>query len=147
MTAPAVARFHILLVEDEPAGARLTIETLRASTPRVKVSVVPDGVEALAYLRREGRYGEAARPDLIILDLNMPRMNGREVLAAVKSDPELRRIPVVVLTTSEAEEDVRTSYDLYANCYVAKPTDLGQFTKTMRRLEEFWFSVVRLPPF
>jgi chemotaxis family two-component system response regulator Rcp1 len=147
VSTPAVARFDILLVEDEPAGARLIRETLRASAARVRVAVVGDGLEALRYLRREGLYAGVPRPDLIILDLNMPRMSGRELLAEVKSDPDLRRIPVVVLTTSEAEDDVRTSYDLHANCYVAKPADLGQFAKTMQRLQEFWFSVVRLPPF
>ncbi len=142
----STAGFQILLVDDEPAGVRLTLETLRDSAVPKQVSVVHDGVEALAYLRREGRYAGAARPDLVILDLNMPRKNGREVLAEVKSDRDLRRIPVVVLTTSDAEEDVRCSYDLHANCYLTKPADLHQFATIMRRLEEFWLAAVRLPP-
>ncbi len=145
MTTSA-ADFQILLVDDEPAGVRLTLETLRDSAVPKQVSVVHDGVEALAYLRREGRYVGAARPDLVLLDLNMPRKNGREVLAEVKSDRDLRRIPVVVLTTSDAEEDVRCSYDLHANCYLTKPADLHQFRTIMRRLEEFWLAAVQLPP-
>lgn len=142
----ATPAFQILVVDDEPAGVRLTLETLRGTALPKRVSVVHDGVEALAYLRREGRFSDAARPDLVILDLNMPRKNGREVLAEVKSDRDLRRIPVVVLTTSDAEEDVRCSYDLHANCYLTKPADLHQFAMIMRRLEEFWLSAVRLPP-
>ena len=146
MTASAAAPLEILLVEDEPAGARLTLETLRSFRARNRITVATDGTEAMAYLRREGPHAGARRPDLIILDLNMPRMNGHEVLAAVKSDPALRRIPVVVLTTSTSDDDIRESYDRHANCYVTKPADLRQFAATMQRLEEFWFSVVRLPP-
>lgn len=107
---------------------------------------VADGGEALAYLRREGRYADAVRPDLILLDLNMPRMGGREVLAQLKADPEPQTIPVVVLTTSQAEQDIAKSYELRANCYVSKPLDFDQFTKIVSQLTDFWFSVVRLPP-
>jgi CheY-like chemotaxis protein len=108
--------------------------------------VVGDGVEALAFLRREGAHSDAPRPDLILLDLNMPRMNGREVLAEIKSDPKLRRIPVVILTTSQAETDILQTYDLHANCYVTKPVELEQFVEVARSIEGFWLSLVQLPP-
>src|SRR6266849_3509556 len=137
---------NILLVEDNPGDVRLTIEALKEAKVSNKLTTVPDGVEALAYLRREGRYAHAARPDLILLDLNLPRKDGREVLAEIKADQELRRIPVVVLTTSQSEEDISKAYDLNANCYVAKPVDLDHFIKVVRIIEEFWLTIVKLPP-
>jgi CheY-like chemotaxis protein len=141
---PRVAR--ILLVDDDPADVRLTREALRDGKVHAEIDVVKDGVEALAFLRREGPYAGVGRPDLVLLDLNMPRKGGREVLAEMKADPALKRIPVVILTTSEAEEDVMKSYELGASCYVTKPVDLMQFSKVVRALEEFWISIVRLPP-
>lgn len=136
---------EVLLVEDDPGDVLMTREAFEASKLHNRLSVVPDGVEALAYLRHEGRYSDASRPDLILLDLNLPRKQGREVLAEVKDDPDLRSIPVVVLTTSEAEEDVLGSYQLYANAYVTKPVDFDQFISAVRRIDEFFVSVVRLP--
>ena len=136
---------EILLVEDNPGDARLTMELLKESKIRNHISVVNDGVEAMAYLRREAKFSGAPRPDLILLDLNMPRKDGREVLAEIKEDPELRRIPVVILTTSSAEEDIVRSYDNHANSYVTKPVDLDQFAKVVRAIEEFWFEIVKLP--
>ena len=136
---------EILLVEDNPGDARLTIEAMREAKVRNRMHVVEDGVEAMEYLRRQGRFGEAPRPDLILLDLNLPRKDGREVLAEVKSDPDLKRIPVVVLTTSQAEEDVVRAYDLHANCYVTKPVDLAQFMKIVAQIDAFWVNVVTLP--
>ena len=135
----------ILLVEDNPGDARLTIEGMREAKVRNKIHVVEDGIEAMAFLRRSGPYSEAPRPDLILLDLNLPKKNGRAVLAEIKSDPNLRRIPVVVLTTSRAEEDVLHAYDLHANAYVTKPVDLAQFMKIVAVIDEFWVSVVTLP--
>jgi CheY-like chemotaxis protein len=136
---------EILLVEDNPGDARLTIEAMREAKVRNRIHVVEDGVEAMEFLRRQGRYGDAPRPDLILLDLNLPRKDGREVLAEVKADPDLKRIPVVVLTTSRAEEDVIRAYDLHANCYVTKPVDLAQFMKIVAQIDEFWVKVVTLP--
>ena len=136
---------EILLVEDNPGDARLTIEAMREAKVRNRIHVVEDGVEAMEFLRRQGRFGDAPRPDLILLDLNLPRMDGREVLSEVKSDPDLRRIPVVVLTTSRAEEDVLRAYELHANCYVTKPVDLAQFMKIVAQIDEFWVKVVTLP--
>ena len=135
-----------LLVEDNPGDVRLTQEALRDAKIRNRVSVVEDGVEALAFLRRQGRYAEMPRPDVILLDLNLPRKDGREVLAEIKADPDLRRIPVVILTTSEAEEDILRAYNLNANCYVTKPVDFQQFVKVIHSIEDFWLSVVKLPP-
>jgi chemotaxis family two-component system response regulator Rcp1 len=137
---------EILLVEDNPADVDLTQETLAYAKIRNRLHVVNDGDDALAFLRRQGRYSEAIRPDLILLDLNLPRKDGREVLAELKADPELRSIPVVVLTSSDAEKDVVRSYDLGANCYVTKPVDLDQFANVVRTIEDFWFVVVKLPP-
>jgi CheY-like chemotaxis protein len=137
---------EILLVEDNPGDAELTLETLRESKLLNHMSVVDDGVEAMAYLRREGKYAEATRPDLILLDLNLPKKDGREVLAEVKADDRLRRIPVVVLTTSSAEQDILQTYDLHANCYITKPVNLDQFSAVVRAIEEFWFTIVKLPP-
>ncbi len=135
----------ILLVEDNPGDARLTIEAMREAKVHNQMHVVEDGVEAMQFLRRQGRYGDAPRPDLILLDLNLPKKDGREVLAEVKADPALKRIPVVVLTTSRAEEDVLRAYDLHANCYVTKPVDLAQFMKIVAQIDEFWVNVVTLP--
>ena len=132
---------EILLVEDNPGDARLTIEAMREAKVRNRIHVVEDGVEAMEFLRRQGRFGEAPRPDLILLDLNLPRKDGREVLAEVKADPDLKRIPVVVLTTSRAEEDVLRAYNLHANCYVTKPVDLEQFMKIVSQIDEFWVKV------
>jgi two-component system, chemotaxis family, response regulator Rcp1 len=136
---------EILLVEDNPADVDLTQETLAYAKIRNRLHVVNDGEAALAFLRRQGRYSEAIRPDLILLDLNLPRKDGREVLAELKADPELKGIPVVVLTSSDAEKDVVRSYDLGANCYVTKPVDLDQFASVVRTIEDFWFIVVKLP--
>ena len=137
---------EILLVEDNPGDVRLTREALREGKVRNNLSVASDGVEAVAYLRREGEHAHAVRPDLILLDLNLPRMDGREVLAEIKADPSLRNIPVVVLTSSQAEEDIVRAYDLHANCYVTKPVDLDQFIRVVESIEDFWFSIVKLPP-
>jgi CheY-like chemotaxis protein len=137
---------EILLVEDNPGDVRLTIEALKEGKVRNNLSVVKDGVEALAFLRREGSFAGATRPDLILLDLNLPKKDGREVLAEIKEDGALRRIPVVVLTTSKAEEDILRTYDLHANCYITKPVDLEQFISVVRSIDDFWLSVVRLPP-
>lgn len=135
----------ILLVEDNPGDQRLTREALNEGKIRNTLHIVEDGVEALAFLRREGKYADAPRPDLILLDLNLPKKDGREVLAELKADPVLRRIPVVILTTSQAERDIVATYDLQANCYVTKPVDLEQFIHVVQSIEEFWFSVVTLP--
>jgi CheY-like chemotaxis protein len=136
---------EVLLVEDSAGDVRLTREALKEGQIPVNLSVAPDGEQALAFLRREGPHAAAPRPDLILLDLNLPRKGGREVLAEIKADPHLRRIPVVVLTTSQAEPDVRASYDLHANCYIIKPLDLDQFMHVVRSIEDFWLTVVRLP--
>jgi CheY-like chemotaxis protein len=137
---------EILLVEDNPSDVSLTEEALLEGKVLNNLNAVEDGVEALEYMRREGRYTHAPRPDLILLDLNLPRMDGREVLGEIKADKSLRRIPVVILTTSEAEEDIIKTYNLQANCYVTKPIDLDQFVKVVKSVEEFWLSVVKLPP-
>ena len=137
---------QILLVEDNPGDVELTREALHDTKVHMHLSVVPDGVEAMAFLRREGGYADAPRPDLILLDLNLPRKDGRGVLAEVKGDASLRHIPVVVLTSSQAEQDIVRAYELHANCYVTKPVDLDQFVKIVRSIEQFWFTVVKLPP-
>jgi two-component system, chemotaxis family, response regulator Rcp1 len=137
---------EILLVEDDPGDVRLTREALAEGKVRSSLTVARDGFEAVQILRREGPYANAVRPDVILLDLNLPRMDGREVLKAIKSDPRLRRIPVVVLTTSSADEDVIESYDLQANCYITKPIDLEQFMRVVKAVSEFWLEIVRLPP-
>jgi len=136
---------HILLVEGNPGDARLVHEAFRLTSVRCRLSHVSNGVEAMEFLRREGAYAQATRPDLILLDLNLPRKDGREVLAEIKADLKLRRIPVVVLTTSQSEDDILRAYDLNANCYVAKPMDLDQFMGVVRCLDEFWLTVARLP--
>jgi len=137
---------NILLVEDNPGDARLTMEALRDAKVRNDLSVVADGVEAMAFLRRENGYGDAPRPDLILLDLNLPRKDGRQVLQEIKQDEQLQRIPVAVLTTSQAEKDILTSYNLHANCYITKPADLDEFIRVVKGVEEFWLSIVKLPP-
>ena len=137
---------EILIVEDSPGDVRLTVEALKDSKVRNHLSVVGDGVEAMAFLRREGRYAHAPHPDLILLDLNLPKKDGREVLAEIKGDEYLRRTPVVILTTSQAEEDILKAYDLYANCYITKPVDLYQFIKVVKSIEDFWLIIVKLPP-
>ena len=137
---------EILLVEDNPGDVRLTREALREGKVRNNLYVVSDGVEALEFLRRQGQHTDAARPDLILLDLNLPRKDGREVLQDIKSDPALRHIPVVVLTSSQADQDIIRAYDLHANCYVTKPVDFEQFIHVVRTIENFWFSIVKLPP-
>lgn len=133
----------ILLIEDNPGDVRLTQEALKEGKILNQITVVEDGVEAMGYLRKKDNQN---RPDLIMLDLNLPRMNGREVLAAIKADDTLRRIPVVVLTTSDSEQDILDSYNLHANCYVTKPVDLEQFIHVVRSIEDFWLTVVKLPP-
>lgn len=136
---------EILLVEDNPGDVRLTREAMKEGKVCNELHVAGDGVEAIAYLRREGKYADAPRPDLILLDLNLPRMDGREVLQQIKGCTDLRRIPVVVLTTSTAEQDILKSYDLHANCYINKPIDLDQFIAVVRSIEHFWLSMVKLP--
>ena len=136
---------EILLVEDNPGDVRLTREALREGKVHNNLHVANDGVEALAFLRKEAPFPDATRPDVILLDLNLPRKNGREVLAEIKSDPDLRRIPVVILTTSQAEEDIVETYNLHANCYITKPVDLDQFIKVVQSVKDFWFSIVKLP--
>ena len=136
---------EILLVEDNPSDSRLTLEAIRDCAANTNLQVVRNGVEAMAFLRKEGVYGDAPRPALILLDLNLPRKSGCEVLAEVKNDPDLRRIPVVVFSTSESEDDIVTAYSLRANCYIPKPTDVNQLIAVVRCIEEFWLTRVRLP--
>jgi chemotaxis family two-component system response regulator Rcp1 len=136
---------QILLVEDNPGDVRLTREALKEAKFRNTLQVVGDGVEALAYLRQQGQYSGAVRPHLIMLDLNLPRMDGREVLAAIKKDADLVRIPVVVLSSSQAESDIARAYELHANCYVTKPVDIDHFLQVVKSIEEFWVEIVRLP--
>ena len=142
----SVKPIEILMVEDNPGDVRLTVEALKEGKVRNKLHVVEDGVEAMAFLHGEGEYADAPRPDLILLDLNLPKKDGREVLAEIKGDPNLRRIPVVVLTVSEANEDILKTYDLHANCYVTKPVDLDQFIVVVKSVEDFWLTIVKLPP-
>jgi chemotaxis family two-component system response regulator Rcp1 len=137
---------EILLVEDNPGDVRLTQEALKDTKVRNELHIVEDGVEAMAFLRQEGQYADTPRPDVILLDLNLPKKDGREVLAEVKADPNLRRIPVVILTVSQAEEDILKTYDLHANCYITKPVNLDQFLTVVRSIEDFWFTIVKLPP-
>jgi len=137
---------EILLVEDNPGDVRLTMEVLKDTKMMNILNVAEDGVEAMAYLHREGIYADKPRPDLVLLDLNLPRKDGREVLAEIKADPDLKAIPVVILTTSKAECDIVKTYDLHANCYIIKPINLEQFIEVVRAIENFWLSVVMLPP-
>ena len=138
---------EILLVEDNPGDVRLTREALRENKVNNNLHVAVDGAEALDFLFRRGKYVDALHPDLVLLDLNLPKKNGREVLAEVKADPLLRRIPVVILTTSDAEQDILASYDLHANCYITKPVDLDRFIEVVKSIEGFWLCVVKLPNF
>ncbi|MET8123470.1 response regulator [Micromonospora sp. NPDC005189] len=148
MTAPADGKspIEVLLVEDDPGDVLMTQEAFEEHKLRNRLSVVSDGTEALAYLRQEGQYSDALTPDLILLDLNLPRRDGREVLEEIKKDENLRRIPVVVLTTSQADEDILRSYQLHANAYVTKPVDFERFISVVRQIDEFFVSVVKLPP-
>jgi CheY-like chemotaxis protein len=136
---------EILLVEDSAADVRLTMEALKEAKVANRLTVVDDGVKAMDFLRRNGCYSDAPRPDLILLDLNLPCKDGREVLAEIKADLVLRRIPIVVLTTSSAQEDILKAYDLHANCYITKPVDFRQFMVVVRAIEEFWLTIVKLP--
>jgi chemotaxis family two-component system response regulator Rcp1 len=137
---------EILLVEDNPGDVRLTMEALRDGKVRNRLHVVDDGEKAMAFLRRQGGYPTAPRPDVILLDLNLPRKDGREVLTEIKQDPDLKRIPVVVLTSSEAEQDILRAYNLHANCYITKPVDLEKFLAVVKSIEAFWLMIVKLPP-
>ncbi len=144
MTTPRT--IEILLVEDNPGDVRLTLEAFKGAKVLKNFAVVNDGVEALAYLRQQGPYANSVPPDLILLDLNLPKKDGREVLAEIKADESLRKIPVVILTTSSAEEDIARAYSAYANCYITKPVDLDQFLCVVSSIEDFWLRLVKLPP-
>jgi CheY-like chemotaxis protein len=137
---------EILLVEDNPGDVRLTIEALKEGKVYNNLSVVPDGEEAMEYMRKQGRHAEAIRPDLVLLDLNLHKKDGREVLIDIKTDDELKSIPVIILTSSQAEEDVLKAYNNYANCYVTKPVDVDQLFKIVKAIENFWLAIVKLPP-
>ena len=146
MTSEKTGRpIEILLVEDNPGDARLVREALRDAKVLNDLHTVADGVEALDFLRRRGRYADAVHPDLILLDLNLPRKNGHEVLAEIKDDSDLKRIPVVVLTVSKAEEDIMTTYNLHGNCFITKPIDFDQFVQVVKAIEDFWLTIVKLP--
>lgn len=136
---------NILLVEDDPADVELTMEALKDSKLWIKLSTVEDGEEAMSFLRKQGRYLDAPEPDLVLLDLNLPKKDGREVLKEIKEDPALKHIPVVILTTSSSETDIVQTYQLGANCYITKPVGLDQFTKVVSAIDSFWFTVVKLP--
>jgi two-component system, chemotaxis family, response regulator Rcp1 len=140
------APIHILLVEDNPGDVRLTQEAFREADPAVRIHVAVDGVEALAFLRRNGKHGQAPRPDIILLDLNLPKMDGREVLAHIKDDDDLRTIPTIVLTTSASEADITKSYQLQANCYLNKPVELDAFENLVKSIDDFWLTKAQLPP-
>jgi len=142
----AVHPIEILLVEDNPGDARLAREAFQDAKVRNALHWVDNGQEAMDFLRKEGKHARAPRPDLILLDLNLPRKDGREVLAEIKADPDLKRIPVVILTVSKDEEDVMKTYNLHANCFITKPIDLNQFIKVVKSIEDFWLTVVKLPP-
>ena len=146
MKTADIRPIEILLVEDSPSDAEFTAEALKEAKVRNHLSLVEDGVQAMEFLRRQGKYAQAPRPDLIMLDLNLPRKDGREVLAELKADDNLKMIPVVVLTTSRAEQDVLRAYQLHANCYITKPVDFQQFLNVVRSIESFWLFVVTLPP-
>ena len=145
MTGERARPVEILLVEDNPGDVRLIMEALREGKVRNNLHVARDGVEAIAVLRREGKFANAVRPDLILLDLNLPRKDGRAVLAEIKADAQLKIIPVVILTTSRAESEILAAYDLQANCYITKPVDLDQFLRVVKAIEEFWIEIVKLP--
>nr|WP_313934778.1 MULTISPECIES: response regulator [unclassified Nostoc] len=137
---------EVLLVEDNPGDAELTRIALQDSKISINLNIVEDGVEAMAFLRKQDNYAKKPHPDIVLLDLNLPRKDGREVLAEIKSDEKLKRIPVVVLTTSQSEEDILKAYNLAANCYITKPVDFDQFVKIVQSIENFWFAIVKLPP-
>jgi len=137
---------EILLVEDNPADVRLVREALKESKILNNLIVVEDGVEAMDFLRKKGKYASSVRPDLILLDLNLPKKNGREVLAEVKSDEKLKRIPVVIMTVSDDEKDILLTYNAHANCYIKKPLDFDKFSQVVHAIENFWFTIVCLPP-
>lgn len=137
---------QILLVEDNPGDVRLTVEALRDAKVANQLHVVGNGEEAIDFLRQQGRHVDAARPDIVLLDLNLPRLDGRDVLADIKSDPSLATIPIIVLTSSTAEADIQRSYELHANCFISKPVDFSEFLAAVRSLEGFWLKIVRLPP-
>ena len=141
-----ITPIEILLVEDNPADVRLTIETLKDEKIYNNLHVVSDGEEALAFLHRQGKYSKSVQPDLILLDLNLPKIDGREVLREIKNDDKLKNIPVVVLTISKSDEDILESYNLHANCYITKPVDLKQFVKVTKAIQDFWLTIVKLPP-
>ena len=145
MTPPDLRPIEILLVEDSPSDTELTVEALREAKLRNRLNAVQDGVQAMEFLRRQGQFAHAPRPDVILLDLNLPRKDGRQVLAEIKADDALKSIPVVVLTTSRAEQDVLRAYQLNANCYITKPVDFEQFLEVVRAIESFWLCVVTLP--
>lgn len=146
MDAESLGRpIEVLLVEDDPADVELTLEVMDRTRLKVQMNVVKDGVEAMEYLRRDGKYTDSIRPDLILLDLNMPRKDGREVLREIKADEGLKSIPVVILTTSDSDEDIIMTYATGANCYITKPVGLDQFIKVVRSIENFWFTVVKYP--
>lgn len=145
-TRSVLKPIDILLVEDNPGDVRLTIEGLKEGKILNNLSVVSNGVEAMAFLRQEGGYANVPRPELILLDLNLPRKDGREVLGEIKNDDDLKRIPVVILTSSQAEQDIVKSYNLHANCYITKPVELDQFIGVIKSIEQFWLTVVKLPP-
>jgi chemotaxis family two-component system response regulator Rcp1 len=140
-----IAAFEILLVEDSPGDVRLTREALKDAKMHINLHVASDGIEAMDFLRREGEFADVPRPDLILLDLNLPRKDGRQVLEEIKENPELMTIPVVILTTSASEEDVLRSYRLHANCYISKPVDLDGFLKVIKGIDNFWLAIVKLP--
>jgi CheY-like chemotaxis protein len=146
MNPDSVSPIEVLLVEDDPGDVLMTQEAFAEHKVRNRLAVVSDGEEAIAYLRKEGKYADAVRPDLVLLDLNLPRRDGRQVLEEIKSDQSLRQIPVVVLTTSQADEDILRSYALHANAYVTKPVDFEQFIAVVRQIDQFFVSVVKLPP-
>ncbi|MEE8432184.1 MAG: response regulator [Candidatus Desulfatibia sp.] len=147
MSSETIGRpVDILLVEDNPGDIRLTQEALKEGKVLNNLHIARDGVEAMAFLRRQDKYADAVRPDLILLDLNLPKKDGREVLAEIKTDEGLKRIPVVILTTSEADEDILKTYDCHANCYITKPMDLNQLINVVKSIEDFWLSLVKLPP-
>jgi CheY-like chemotaxis protein len=145
-TITAIMPIEVLLVEDNPGDAQLTRIALEDSKISIHLNVVEDGVEAMAFLRKQEKYAKVPHPDIVLLDLNLPRKDGREVLAEIKGDENLKRIPVVVLTTSQAEEDILKAYNLSANCYITKPVDFDQFVKIVQSIENFWFAIVKLPP-
>ncbi len=146
MNPDSVSPIEVLLVEDDPGDVLMTQEAFAEHKVRNRLAVVSDGEEAIAYLRKEGKFADAVRPDLVLLDLNLPRRDGRQVLEEIKSDQSLRQIPVVVLTTSQADEDILRSYSLHANAYVTKPVDFDQFIAVVRQIDQFFVSVVKLPP-